>query len=124
MHLWLNVVNPRSDSWKPRSLFRIGFWLLFGLGVAGTSGAFRHAGAFSRSASDVSVSTAGKEGREIVFDDFWATINDRYYDGRFNGVDWNGIRDTYRERAVSAGTTEEFYSVLREMVGLLHDVHT
>ena len=38
------------------------------------------------------VSTATVEGRLAVFDDVWETIQARYYDSSFNGIDWQATR--------------------------------
>jgi carboxyl-terminal processing protease len=70
------------------------------------------------------VSTATVEGRLAVFDDVWETIEDRYYDPKFHGIDWQEKRTTYRPVAARAGNTQEFYDVLRQMIASLRDAHT
>ncbi|MGI9036706.1 MAG: S41 family peptidase [Pyrinomonadaceae bacterium] len=74
----------------------------------------------SRSAAD---SLSAKE-RVEVFDEVWNTINEKYYDPKFNGVDWNAVREKYRPQADAATTNAEFYDVLTSMVGELRDAHT
>jgi C-terminal peptidase prc len=74
--------------------------------------------------ADSLVSTTTREGRLVVFDDVWQTIRDRYYDASFNGLDWEAERGRFRLQAAEAKNSEEFYSVLRRMVGLLRDAHT
>jgi carboxyl-terminal processing protease len=64
------------------------------------------------------------DARLAVFDDVWQTIYERYYDQAFNGVDWQGQREKFRQAAANARDTVELYAVLREMVRLLRDVHT
>jgi carboxyl-terminal processing protease len=59
-----------------------------------------------------------------VFDDVWETIQDRYYDPKFHGIDWQAKRDVFRRAAARASGTHEFYEVLRQMIGLLKDAHT
>jgi len=71
-----------------------------------------------------SVSTATREGRLAVFDDAWETVRERYYDPAFHGVDWEAERAEFRPVAAAAETTAELYSVLRRMLGSLHDAHT
>jgi len=80
----------------------------------------------SRAARDDSslVSTATVEGRLAVFDDAWETIEDRYYDPKFHGVDWQAKRTLFRPAAARAGNTHEFYEVLRQMIASLRDAHT
>jgi carboxyl-terminal processing protease len=70
------------------------------------------------------VSTSTREGRLAVFDDAWSAINERYYDRKFNGLDWDAQRTTFRSLAADANTADEFYSVLRRMIALLDDPHT
>lgn len=71
-----------------------------------------------------SVSTATREGRLAVFDDVWETIEERYYDPGFRGIDWQAKRLTYRPLAADAANTYEFYEVLRQMLASLMDPHT
>src|SRR5262249_59395704 len=70
------------------------------------------------------VSTATVEGRLAVFDDAWETIQERYYDPKFHGIDWQAKRTTFRPVAARAGNTQEFYDVLRQMIASLKDAHT
>jgi carboxyl-terminal processing protease len=70
------------------------------------------------------VSTATVEGRLAVFDDAWETIEDRYYDPKFHGIDWQAKRAQFRPAAARAGGTHEFYEVLRQMIASLRDAHT
>ena len=70
------------------------------------------------------VSTATPEGRVAVFDDIWETIEDHYYDPRFNGVDWQAKRASFRAGAAKAGNAHEFYDLMRQMIGSLRDAHT
>jgi carboxyl-terminal processing protease len=80
----------------------------------------------ARAARDDSklVSTATVEGRLTVFDDVWETIQDRYYDPKFHGIDWQAKRTSFRPIAARAGNTQEFYDVLRQMIASLRDAHT
>ena len=70
------------------------------------------------------VSTTTVEGRLAVFDDAWETIQERYYDPKFHGIDWQAQRATFRPAAARAGKPHEFYDVLRQMIALLKDAHT
>ena len=62
--------------------------------------------------------------RLAVFDDVWSTINQRYYDRHFQGLDWQAQRTNYRDLAAKAETNQELYSVLRRMIASLNDSHT
>jgi carboxyl-terminal processing protease len=70
------------------------------------------------------VSTTTVEGRLAVFDDAWETIQDRYYDPKFHGIDWQAKRRAFRPVAARASGTQEFYEVLRQMIASLKDAHT
>ena len=70
------------------------------------------------------VSTSTREGRLAVFDDVWETIQSRYYDPTFRGIDWNAKRAIFRPSAAEAVGTHEFYEVLRQMIASLRDAHT
>lgn len=70
------------------------------------------------------VSTATAEGRLAVFDDVWQTINDRYYDAHFHGVDWWAQRVQFRSLAAEARDPGELYTVLRRLLTSLRDAHT
>lgn len=70
------------------------------------------------------VSTGTREGRLAVFDDAWSRIDERYYDRGFHGVDWDAQRTTFRSLAAEAGSSQEFYGVLRRMLAYLNDPHT
>lgn len=72
----------------------------------------------------VPVSTSTPEGRLMVFDDVWETIQERYYDPGFHGVDWQANRTTFRSAAAKANTSREFYEVIRRMISSLRDAHT
>ena len=59
-----------------------------------------------------------------VFEEVWAAVNEKYYDPKFNGVDWKAARERYRPQAEKAASEAELYNVLSLMVGELHDAHT
>jgi carboxyl-terminal processing protease len=79
---------------------------------------------FGRKDDSSLVSTATVEGRLAVFDDVWETIQERYYDPTFHGLDWQAKRATFRPAAARAANTHEFYEVLRQMIASLKDAHT
>ena len=70
------------------------------------------------------VSTTTPEGRLAVFDDVWETINSRYYDRNFHGLDWDAQRQIFRAQAMKSQSGAELYAVVRNMIGLLSDPHT
>jgi carboxyl-terminal processing protease len=62
--------------------------------------------------------------RADVFEEIWGTINEKYYDQSFNGVNWRAVGDRYRPLVVQAKNDDEFYALLKKMVGELRDAHT
>jgi len=65
-----------------------------------------------------------RKARLNLFEQVWQIVDRDYYDPSFNGVDWNAVRERYQPRVESAQSDDEFYLVVREMVGQLHDAHT
>lgn len=59
-----------------------------------------------------------------VFEEVWTSIDEKYYDPSFNGVEWKAVRTRYRPRIDAVKSDEEFYRVLNQMAGELHDSHT
>lgn len=62
--------------------------------------------------------------REAAFDFVWATVNDRYYDPKLNGVDWKAVGARYRPLLLAAKDDEAFWDELDRMTGELRDAHT
>jgi carboxyl-terminal processing protease len=65
-----------------------------------------------------------RENQLAIFDDVWQTINERYYDRNFHGVDWQAQRAAFRDLAGAAQGSNDLYKVLRQMIGALGDAHT
>src|SRR6185503_13356144 len=59
-----------------------------------------------------------------VFEEVWETVNEKYYDPSFHGVNWKAIRQRYRPLIEKEDSDHEFYNLLKRMVGELHDAHT
>jgi len=70
------------------------------------------------------VSATTIAGRLAVFDDVWETVEERYYDPTFRGLDWQARRSPFREAAGKAQDSEQLYEVLRQMLAPLKDAHT
>lgn len=68
-------------------------------------------------------SLSAKE-RAEVFEKVWRTVDKKYYDPKFNGVDWKAVREKYQPLIEKAASDAEFYDVLTLMVGELRDAHT
>ncbi len=59
-----------------------------------------------------------------AFDEVWATVRDRFYDQRFNGLDWQAIGARYRPQAEAARSREEIAVAINAMLAELHASHT
>ena len=70
------------------------------------------------------VDVLGPSGRQIAFDFVWGTIDQRYFDAQFNGIDWKAIGDRYRPQAMATRYDDDFWDLLDRMSGELHDSHT
>jgi carboxyl-terminal processing protease len=88
----------------------------FGLRRGVTTTAF----AASNSVSD----SLSIKDRIEAFEDVWQTINEKYYDPGFNGVDWHAVRERYRPLVEQTDDDQEFYRLIKRLVGELHDAHT
>jgi carboxyl-terminal processing protease len=78
----------------------------------------------SYSDANVSTESLSEKDRIEVFEKVWQTVNDKYYDSSFNGVDWNAARERYRSLIGGLKSDEEFYALLNRMLGELRDAHT
>ena len=58
-----------------------------------------------------------------VFRQAWTYLRDGFYDDRFHGVDWNGVRTRYAPRIAGAQTPDEMRRLLNLMVGELNASH-
>jgi carboxyl-terminal processing protease len=61
--------------------------------------------------------------RAESFDIVWTTVREKHFDPTLGGVDWNKVREQYAPRAAAAKSDSEFYSVLQQMLGELHQSH-
>ncbi len=59
-----------------------------------------------------------------IFEQVWKLINDRYYDPNMNGVDWANQKENYQPLIELTETDNEFYTVIKKMVGEMNDAHT
>lgn len=62
--------------------------------------------------------------RAEAFEKIWRTVEEKYYDPNFNGVDWQAVRERFRPRLETVQTDAEFYRLMNEMVSELRDAHT
>ncbi len=58
-----------------------------------------------------------------VFRQAWTYMRDGFYDEKFHGVDWDGVRARYAPRIAGAQTPDEMRRLLNLMVGELNASH-
>ena len=58
-----------------------------------------------------------------IFRQAWTYMRDGFYDDKFHGVDWDGVRRTYAPRLAGAQTPDEMRRLLNLMVGELNASH-
>ncbi len=82
-------------------------------------------GAWPASAQAPSEPDEGPGGsNQADFDQVWQLVRDRFYDPRFNGLDWQAQRARYRPDAASARTREDAAVVINAMLAKLGASHT
>jgi carboxyl-terminal processing protease len=61
--------------------------------------------------------------RQKTFEKVWKTVNEKFFDPNFGGVNWKEVRARYAQLIAAAKTDDEFYRVLANMLGELHSSH-
>ena len=82
------------------------------------------AGGVPRAASNASSVRLSPKDRIEAFEEVWRTVYEKYYDPSFKGIDWRAVHERYRPLVDRATSDEEFYTLLKRMVGELRDAHT
>ena len=67
---------------------------------------------------------AEEQPRPDVFEQVWQTVQTRFFDPDFNGVDWRAMREAYRPRAEGAGSRAELAAVINAMLAEIGTSHT
>ena len=62
--------------------------------------------------------------KKEALDYVWNTVNEKYYDPKFNGVDWRAVRIKYEPLLQAANSDDEYWELLDKMTGELKDSHT
>jgi carboxyl-terminal processing protease len=57
------------------------------------------------------------------FDDVWQTINEKFYDPTFGGVDWSAVRAELRVKAEAATSPDAVRQVITEMLARMKTSH-
>jgi carboxyl-terminal processing protease len=53
----------------------------------------------------------------------WKTVNERFYDPTFGGVDWQKVHERYLPLVAAAKSDREVHLLLQQMIGELHQSH-
>ncbi|HZG47247.1 MAG TPA: S41 family peptidase [Allosphingosinicella sp.] len=61
--------------------------------------------------------------KKVVFDQAWGILNRRFYDPKFHGADWSGLREQWRPRIEAARTPDEMRRVMNLLIGELNASH-
>jgi carboxyl-terminal processing protease len=59
-----------------------------------------------------------------IFDEVWQTVNNNFFDPKFNGVNWVAVGEKYKPQAITAKSKEEFTSIINQMLSELRTSHT
>jgi carboxyl-terminal processing protease len=59
-----------------------------------------------------------------TFESVWQTVRDRFYDSRYNGLDWLAIRERYLPDVEQATSHDSVAHVINTMLSELHASHT
>jgi carboxyl-terminal processing protease len=58
-----------------------------------------------------------------VFEAVWQAVRDKFYDPRTRGIDWLQVREEFAPRVSLCTSRTQLLSLLREMLGRLHNSH-
>ncbi len=61
--------------------------------------------------------------RAQIFEEAWRTIRDEFYDPKMHGYNWKALHDKYRERAITASSSNDFRDMFNLMLGELNSSH-
>ena len=67
---------------------------------------------------------ARAKAQQKILMEAWKLVNKRFYDPEFNGADWATAYERYADEAGAAGSREDLYEVINDMLGELDDGHT
>lgn len=61
--------------------------------------------------------------RAYVFNQAWRLLRDNFYDPEFHGQNWDELKKKYKNRILSATTSQDFRFFFNEMIGQLNASH-
>lgn len=66
----------------------------------------------------------GATAEERIFQQVWETVNQNFYDPKFNGIDWQQMGEKYRPLAEKANSRPELAAIINQMLSELKTSHT
>ena len=63
------------------------------------------------------------EERSQIFEEAWSALDEGFYDPDFHGKDWRGLKRKYKNWALAASTSQDFYYMFNLMLGQLNASH-
>lgn len=70
------------------------------------------------------VDTNSTAWKREAFEQVWNTVNEKYYDPAFGGVNWRDARSKYEAQIFAAESDDRYWELLDQMTGVLKDSHT
>jgi carboxyl-terminal processing protease len=61
--------------------------------------------------------------RQQTFEHVWKTVDKKFFDPKFGGLNWNEVRERYAPLAAAVKTDAELYELLDKMLGELRTSH-
>lgn len=108
---------------KPQGLRLFASWAIGLLAAIMLSAALTVATADSRQQPQIIRPETTPEMNLRVFDALWEKVNREYFDPKFNGADWAGLRASYRPLAEKAQSRMALLDVLQKLVNELKTSH-
>ncbi|MGD9590212.1 MAG: LpqB family beta-propeller domain-containing protein [Pyrinomonadaceae bacterium] len=73
--------------------------------------------------SSIEITVNFAEDKMETFNQGWRYLRDNFYDDKYHGVDWNGVRGTYEPLIAASKTPDEVRRLMNMMVGELNASH-
>ncbi len=73
------------------------------------------ASAFAQNSSTIKESSP--QVRQKTFEKIWETVNEKYFDANFGGIDWKAAHDRYAPQVAQVKSDAEFYNLIKAMLG-------
>jgi carboxyl-terminal processing protease len=79
--------------------------------------------AVPRQVSAQQAARADAQVRQKTFEKVWRTVNEKYFDPNFGGLDWRAVRESYAPQAAAVKTDADLHQLLNRMLGELKVSH-